>query len=308
MSSIAIETKKYTEFDAVNIAPDDALLLIRTNSGIKKITVADFKKDFAAACDIVDRTYKGTDLTVRYADEIANYTDAWAWFQARLDADNLSGIHVKDYIPFSISGENHKAQIAGIDTYYKTGSTAVDHHVDFISEDCYGTKHRYNATNTNQGNATTGSPFKASELYTWLNGTVYNALPAEIKAVIKEKYLYYPLRYASGSNLTDDNSWEFGSFGKLWLPLEGEIFDTPMWNTKNGYGNPYATQYPIFANDASARIKGAGPGGNSATWWTASAYSGGATTFANVGAYGIDSRDGATGELSVPLCFRLIAS
>ena len=303
--SISIETKKFTEFDAISAAPDDAILLVRTNSGVKKITVANFRSDFAAAYDIVDRVYKGVDLTAKFADEIANYTDAWAWFQARLNADNLEGIHVKDYIPFSVSGENHKARIAGIDTFHKTGSTEVGHHVDFISEDCYGTTHRYNATNTNQGNATTGSPFKASELYSWLNSTVYNALPAELKAVIKEKYMYYPLRYTSGSNLTDDNNWEFGSFGKLWLPLEGEIFDTPQWSTK-GYGNPYATQYPIFANDASARIKGAGPGGSRASWWTASAYSGSATAFVSVNAYGYDYYYTASSAVSVPICFRLI--
>lgn len=308
MGSISIETKKFTDYDAVANAPDDALLLIRTNAGVKKITVANFRKEFQAALDTVDHTYEGRDLTQVFAEEIANYTDAWAWFQARLDAHDMTGIHVKDYIPFQISGETHKAQIAGINTFRSTGTTKIGYHVDFISEDCYGTTHRYNAANNNNGNANTGSPFKASELYAWLNSAVYNALPAALKAVIKEKYMYYPLRYASGSSLTDDNSWEFGSYGKLWLPLEGEIFDTPMWSTKNGYGNPYATQYPIFANDASARIKGAGPGGDRARWWTASACSGGATTFATVYAYGHGGNGLATTELSVPLCFRLIAA
>lgn len=254
---------------------------------------------------IANKTYKGVDLTVNFASEIVSFSSAWAWFQNRLDNDNMEGIHVNDYIPFTIGTENHRARIAGIDTFHKTGSTAVGHHVDFISEDCYGITHNYNSTDTNQGNATTGSPFKASELYSWLNSTVYNALPSELKAVIKEKYLYYPLRYTSGSDLTDDNSWEFGSFGKLWLPLEGEIFDTPQWSTK-GYGNPYATQYPIFANDASARIKGAGPGGSRAHWWTASAFSGYATSFAYVSTHGYGYYYYASGAVSVPICFRLI--
>ena len=307
MSSISSEMKKFTEFDGVSIAPDDAILLIRTNAGVKKITVADFKSDFAAAYDLVDHVYQGVDLTVKFAAEIANYTDAWAWIQARLDAHNLSGIHVKDYIPFTVRGENHQAQIAGINTYRRTGATEVGWHIDWITRDCYGTSHRYNATNANNGNSTTGSPFKASELYGWLNSTVYAALPADLKAVIKEKNHYYPLRYTSGSTLTDDNSWEFGSMGKLWLPLEGEIFDTPQWSTK-GYGNPYATQYPIFANDASARIKGAGPGGERASWWTASAFSGYSANFVIVYAYGYDNSSNASNANHCPLCFRLIAA
>ena len=115
------------------------------------------------------------------------------------------------------------------------------------------------------------------------------------------------MRYTSGSTLTDDNNWEFGSMGKLWLPLEGEIFDTPQWSTK-GYGNPYATQYPIFANDASARIKGAGPGGERASWWTASAYSGTSTSFVPVHANGSGYNSYASNAIHCPLCFRLIAA
>lgn len=30
-----------------------------------------------------DRTYPGVDLTVKFADEIKNYSDEWAWIKAR---------------------------------------------------------------------------------------------------------------------------------------------------------------------------------------------------------------------------------
>ena len=50
-----------------------------------------------------DRTYPGVDLTVKFADEIKNYSDEWAWIKARKTAGNYAGLHVGDYIPITVS-------------------------------------------------------------------------------------------------------------------------------------------------------------------------------------------------------------
>lgn len=255
--------------------------------------------------DNMAETYEGVDLTVKFADEIANFSDAWAWMQNRLNTGNLTGIHIKDYIPATVGNETHQMQIAGIDTYYRTGDTDINHHIDWISRDCYSGTVQWNTTNNNNGTAAEQSPFKASNVYAWLNGTLYNLLPAELRAVIKNKRILAPLRYSSGGSITDDNSWAWEDWGPLWLPLEHEIFDGIVWSTK-GFGNGQSVTYPIFRNSYKNRIKGAGPGGARATWWTASAYSGSATHVVLVHAIGYSNYNYASSALYVPVCFRMI--
>ena len=253
----------------------------------------------------------GRDLTVVFADEIADYSDEWAWIQARLDAHDVSGLRVGDYIPINIAAnggiaaETHKAEIAGINTYRRTGDSGheVGYHIDWITRDCYSGTVQFNTSNNNNGNASNSSPFLASNLKSWLDGTLYGLLDAKLKAVIKAKRILAPYRYQSGATLTDDNSWGWQDFDKLWVPLEGEIFDSLVWSTK-GFGNGQAVQYPIFANSYEHRMKGVGPGGARANWWTASASSGSSTYVVNVGYYGSSDYGNASYAFCVPVCFR----
>lgn len=247
----------------------------------------------------------GRDLTIVFADEIANYSDEWAWIQARLNAHNVSGLRVGDYIPIKVGTENHIAEIAGINTYRRTGDNGheVGYHIDWITRDCYSGTVKFNTTNINNGNANSPSPFLASNLKSWLDGTLYPLLDAKLKNVIKAKRILAPSRYQSGATLTDDNSWAWQDFDKLWALLETEIFDGLVWSTK-GYGNGQAVQYPIFANSYEHRMKGAGPSGARAHWWTASATSGHSTHVVFVGADGNSNNGSASGAFCVPVCFR----
>lgn len=255
----------------------------------------------------------GRDLTVVFADEIVNYSDEWAWIQARLNTHNVSGLRIGDYIPINIAAnggiaaETHKAEIAGINTYYNTGDSGheVGYHIDWITRDCYSGTVQFNTGNNNNGTGAGSmqSPFLASNLKSWLDGTLYGLLDAKLKAVIKSKRILAPYRYQSGATLTDDNSWGWQDFDKLWVPLEGEIFDSLVWSTK-GFGNGQAVQYPIFANSYEHRMKGAGPGGALDLWWTASTTSDNSTNVVNVGNHG-NSDDGyASNARRVPVCFR----
>jgi hypothetical protein len=162
---------------------------------------------------------------------------------------------------------------------------------------------QFNTTSNNNGNASNSSPFLASNLKSWLDGTLYPLLDAKLKNVIKAKRILAPYRYQSGATLTDDNSWQWEDFDKLWVPLETEIFDSPVWSTK-GWGTGQAVQYPIFANSYEHRMKGVGPGGPSTTWWTASALSGNSTVVVNVNYYGSSNYSYASFALCVPVCFR----
>lgn len=271
------------------------------------------KSSVVAAINELNSNYEGVDLTVKFANEISNYSNEWEWIQARLDNRNVRDLHVGDYIPINIAAnggiaaETHKAEIAGINTYYNTGNSGheVGYHIDWITRDCYSGTVQFNTGNNNNGTGAGSmqSPFLASNLKSWLDGTLYGLLDAKLKAVIKSKRILAPYRYQSGATLTDDNSWGWEDFDKLWVPLEGEIFDSLVWSTK-GFGNGQAVQYPIFANSYEHRMKGAGPGGARANWWTASALSGNSTSVVLVYTGGTSSYSSASSAVCVPVCFR----
>ena len=299
--------KQFSDYTEVPKAKLTDYLLIHDGNGVKKISKENFMSEAEIALAIICGTYDGVDLTVKFADEIANYPDEWAWIQARLDSGDLSGLHIHDYIPINAMGERHEAQIAGINTYKGCCDTQVKTHIDWITRDCLSQTVQWNTSNINNGNATNANPFLVSNLHSWLVGTVYPTLDAKLKNVIKDKRMHVPNRYTSGATLTDDNSGHWDSLDKLWVPFEGEIFDDTVWSTK-GHGNWHAVQYPIFANSYKARIKGAGPGGDRTHWWEASAYSGNSTGACHVNDTGRANGNYASYAHRVPVCFRTMAA
>ena len=103
----------------------------------------------------MDTHYPGIDLTEKFANEIAAppYSgDAWAWIKARIQAGNYTGIHVKDFIPFTTTnGVTLRAEVAGIDTYRNYGDSSVGRHIDFICRELWPTLKPINPVNYNNG-------------------------------------------------------------------------------------------------------------------------------------------------------------
>ena len=62
--------------------------------------------------------------------------------------------------------------------------------------------------------------------------------------------------------------------GKLWLPMEIEVFGNTSWSGRDAgwVGGGCNLQYPIFYGGAKHIIKGAGNGGVRCPWWEASVY------------------------------------
>lgn len=280
-----------------------------------------------AAGQIANRIYPGVDLSEVFAEEIAGYSDVWAWIKARIQAVDYSGIHVGDYIPFTAGGNAIKAEIAGIDTYYNYGDTAVGHHIDFISRDCWPEAHVFNKVNYNNGTSVSPSPWLASDLYAWLNSLqmqvpnsatanptlvavdyrttgVYDKLPAELKAVIAPKRSLIPSRYTAGSPVNDENGRGWGNIGNLWLPSEIEIFGMMQWGSMNGYATGGFVQYPIFASN-SKWIKGAGDGGSRASWWLSTPAGNSFNACTAVSESIPNFVPTSTTNIRVPICFRV---
>ena len=251
-----------------------------------------------------NRIYEGVDLETKFAAEIAGYSDVWAWIKARITAVNYSGLHVGDYIPFTMNGHNIKAQIAGIDTYREYGDVPVGHHIDFVSKDCYPVNVVWNTTNVNNGSAANAAPWMVSNIKSVLNTTWYGYLPAALQAQIIEKRLIIETRYSSGSTLTDSTSWAWNNIGKLWVPSEFEVYGSIVWGTK-GYSQNGSVQYPIFAGNSEKRIKNQGDGGGRCVWWLLSVFGGTSTYCCYVDGYGFVTATYASDALCAPVCFRI---
>lgn len=273
----------------------------------------------------MDQTYVGQDLTVKFADEIKGYSDEWAWAKARRNAGNYAGMHVGDYIPITCSnGYVLKAQIAGINTYTGYGDQQVGNHIDFISKELWNDLHVMNKVNYNNGNANNPSPFLASDLNYWLNsmsGNVPNStsdaavttevdyttdgvlyyLPDKLKNQIITKRIMLPSRYKAGSVLLNDNSWNWQSTGKLWIPSEVEVCGAPCWGN-NAYGMGGFVQYPIFIGNMN-RVKRRCSNKDRYGWWLLSATAGTSAFF--VAVYSGNNTSVPNKSIAAPVCFRI---
>ena len=105
-----------------------------------------------------------------------------------------------------------------------------------------------NSSNTNSGG------FTGSAMYTWLQGTLLNSLPADLRAVLKE----VNKKTSAGSQSTTINTNSM----KVFLFAEIEVFGS---TTKSAAGE--GSQYSYFATAAN-RIKYLSNGAGSASgWW-----------------------------------------
>ncbi len=303
---------------------DDAPLQTNPYSGAKVSAEADVTRG------MIDGVYAGVDLTEKFAEEIAGYSDAWAWIQARIQAANYAGIHIGDYIPFTTTdGRQYHAQVAGIDTYYQCGDTPIGRHIDFICKELWAAvRRRAQIAAWNNGTTVSPYPWLASELYLYVNSLsgsvpssadatpemtevdytadgIYYYLPEELKAVIIEKQALLEKRYTEGKILTTPNGMAWVDAGKLWVPSEPEVFGMNI-GCNPMYGSGGGRQYPLFRNAGTVvRFRHDYPTSRE-YWWLMSMRTGDGGGWCTVQHQG--QADGANPTLdnrAVPVCFRV---
>lgn len=275
-----------------------------------------------------DGYYPGVDLTVKHAEEIADYASPWAWIKARIAAGNFSQLHVGDYIPFTTTnGRTFQAQIAGINTYKGYGDSEVGNHVDFITRELWPDTFQMNPVNFNNGTSSDKQvPWLASNGYLFVNslagqvpnsttkplemtdvdytsGGIYFYLPDDLKAVIVEKRIYAQTRFSDSGILTNDNSGAWVNAGKLWLPDEYEVTGARLMTTTGWFTGGFV-HYPIFAHGMN-RLKRVQGSNSRNAWWLSSAYGGGSTLFVRVTYIGLVNDHNASSASRAPLCFRV---
>ena len=291
-----------------DIAADD-ILIVEKSSGTKTIKYSDLMNAVKVSLGIVDTleiTEKGyipegylvanalndkqAQIRAAYGYNGKEIKLSWNEIAAKAAAGDFTGLNIGDYKDITLTtGESVRMELAGIDTYFGYQSKN-NHRLHFISRDCLATTYAMNSTNTNTGG------FPASALKTTLNTTIFNTLPADLRAVIK----------ADKRLCSTKGSWALQEDQKLWLPSEVEVWGRNTWS-EVGYGNGCGVQFPIFTGSIQHICKGRGKGkaerGSRSSWWCDSPRASNTANFCSVTDSGRASNYNASTALAVPLCF-----
>ena len=185
--------------------------------------------------------------------------DSWSTIQANiLNGTYSTKYQVGETKDITLTGIGTMTlQIADFDHDYMSGSTSANKAaISLITKHLLPSTKQMNATDTNVGG------FPASDLYDYLNDTIYAALPEDLKSLVVPIYKWY----GTGNNTTN-GQWH-GC--KVWIPLEYEMFGFTGFSPATEHSTGNARKYPIFTDNAS-RIKKLNNGSGEANWyWEAS--------------------------------------
>lgn len=139
----------------------------------------------------------------------------------------------------------------------------------------FGTKNLMANERQMNGSSTNAGSFVSMDLFEYLNTTLYNAIPAELKNSIKA----VNKKTSSGNNSSVIRTDTM----KIWTPSVNEVAGTQSGGLVS---NNEGTIYPVFTSD-SKRIKRLSNGlGSADYWWLRSPTLGGTTSFCRVDSTG----------------------
>ena len=211
-----------------------------------------------------------------FADGLTQFQkDDWATIAANVKAGSTNQYNIGDTKEVDL-GElgTHKVRISNMSACEsETSETACGFVVEFAD---IITNQKFNSTNTNVGG------WRDSEMRTYVNGTIYNALPNDLQNVITTTKVIS----GHGDNAGETN---FETQDKLYL-LSGHevyedvednqisIYDTSHNNTKQ---LDYYKNQGVTTSSYAVTIKQ--KDGINSEWWLRSAHPGRATAFLGVG-------------------------
>ena len=192
-------------------------------------------------------------------------SDSWKTIQKAVQTGNTSKYNVGDTKEVDLGDlGTHTVRISNMsECATETSETACGFVVEFadiISE------HQFNSTATNVGG------WKDSELRTYINGTIYNALPSELQNVIANT------KVISGHGNTAGET-NFETQDKLYLLSSEEVYgdfaDSDYANTESALGTSKQLDYyknlGVTMDDYSGAIKLYN--GDTIDWWLRSVFS-----------------------------------
>ena len=218
--------------------------------------------------------------------------DSWSTIAANVKAGNTDKYNVGDTKSVDLGSlGTHTVRVANKSacTNGETSETACGFVVEFAD---IITKHAMNSTNINVG----GWP--ASEARTYINSTIYDALPSDLQSVIADTTVI------SGHGSTSGET-NFTSTGKLYLLSTKEVWGEAKYDTVDTETKQldYYKNLGVTASNYSGAKKQYN--GSNAYWWTRSATSPNTNYFLYVNGSGDWDSDNANDSHGVSPAFRI---
>ena len=187
-------------------------------------------------------------------------SDSWATIAANVKSGNTSKYNVGDTKEVDLGKlGTHTVRIANMSacTNGETSETACGFVVEFAD---IITTHQFNSTNTNVGG------WKDSEMRTYVNGTIYKALPSELQNVIISTKVI-----SSHGNTSGETNFE--TQDKLYLLNAQEVWSTNDYDTsvRTSKQLDYYKNQGVTTSSYAGAIKQYN--GSNSDWWLRSAYS-----------------------------------
>lgn len=293
-SSVSIGVSSQTDTVTVTRPGDGVITATSNNSAIATASVSGTTITITAKASgsttITVKVAAGTNYTAP-ANKTINVTvqmlsptlanNTWAQIAAASEAGVAASTwSVGDTKNITVGGETLTVEIVGFnhDDLASGGKAGIT----FGLKNLMANTRQMNSSNTNAGG------FTGSDMYDWLQGTLLNSLPSDLRAVLKS----VNKKTSAGSQSSTINT----NAMKIFLFSEIEIFGSVTYS-KSGEGS----QYSRFAT-ASSRIKYLSNGSGSADyWWERSPYGSGSSSFCTVNSDGSASYRSAS--ISRGVCF-----
>ena len=213
----------------------------------------------------VERDTLGSNIP----DPVSFTSDSWETIQKAVQTGNASKYNIGDTKKVNLGDlGTHTVRISNMSacTNGETSETACGFVVEFAD---IITTHRFNSTNTNVGG------WKDSEMRTYVNGTIYKALPSELQNVI----ISTKVISSHGSTSGETN---FETQDKLYLLNAQEVWSTNDYDTSVGTSKQldYYKNQGVTASSYAGAIK---QYNGSNWWWLRSARSINTDAFLRVG-------------------------
>ena len=192
-------------------------------------------------------------------------SDSWSTIAANVKSGNTSKYNVGDTKEVDL-GElgTHTVRIANMSVCTtETSETACGFVVEFAD---IITQHQFNSTETNVGG------WKDSEMRTYVNSTIYNALPSDLQNII------LTTKVISGHGSTSGET-NFETQDKLYLLNAQEVWSTNKYDTSVGTSKQldYYKNQGVTASSYAGAIKQYN--GRNDYWWLRSASSNSVASF-----------------------------
>ena len=250
-------------------------------------------------------TYRqATDDAVSVPHPVSFADDSWSTIIAAVQSGNTSNYNVGDTktVDMGTLG-THTIRIANKSTPTECSTTGFSQTAcGFVLEfaDIITTHRMNSANNTNAG----GWP--ASEMRTYVNSDIYNALPSELKNGIMNTTVVSGHGDNYSNNFTSTDKLYLLSTHEIWKDSDGNI-ESGIDHVDTAYNNTRQLDYYSAQDITTSNCSGAIKQYNSSSinWWLRSAHSGSYASFLNVVSNGIWSSDSANGIDGVSPAFRI---